>query len=82
VAWQSSTLALVAGLLGVPVGIAAGRALWEVFAERLGVPPRPVTPVVAIAVLVPLLLLLANVVAAVPGQVAARMRPADALRTE
>jgi ABC-type antimicrobial peptide transport system permease subunit len=82
VAWQSSTLALVAGLLGVPVGIAAGRVAWDVFADRLGVPPRPVTPVVAIAVLVPLLLLLANVVAAVPGQVAARMRPAEALRTE
>jgi ABC-type lipoprotein release transport system permease subunit len=82
VAWQSSTLALVAGLLGVPLGIAAGRALWEVFAERLGVPPRPVTPVVAIAVLIPALLVLANVVAAVPGRVAARMRPAEALRAE
>jgi hypothetical protein len=33
-------------------------------------------------VLVPALLLLANLVAAVPGRVAARMRPADALRTE
>ncbi len=82
VAWQSSTLALVAGVLGVPVGIAAGRVAWDVFADRLGVPPRPVTPVVAVAVLVPLLLLLAIAVAAVPGQVAARMRPADALRTE
>jgi ABC-type antimicrobial peptide transport system permease subunit len=82
VAWQSSTLALVAGLLGVPVGIAAGRMAWDVFADRLGVPPRPVTPVVAVLVLLPALLLLANVVAAVPGRVAARMRPAAALRTE
>jgi ABC-type lipoprotein release transport system permease subunit len=82
VAWQSSTLAVVAGLIGVPLGIAAGRTAWEVFAERLGVPPRPVIPVVAVALLVPLLLVLANVVAAVPGRVAARMRPAAALRTE
>ena len=82
VAWQSSTLAVVAGLLGLPLGIAAGRRAWDVFADRLGVPPQPVTPLVAIAVLVPVLLVLANVVAAVPGRVAARMRPADALRTE
>jgi hypothetical protein len=53
-----------------------------VFADRLGVPPRPVTPLVAVLVLLPALLLLANLVAAVPGRVAARMRPADALRTE
>jgi hypothetical protein len=31
---------------------------------------------------VPLLVLLANLVAAVPGRVAARMRPATTLRTE
>jgi ABC-type lipoprotein release transport system permease subunit len=82
VAWQASTLAVVAGLIGVPLGVAAGRTAWDVFAERLGVPPRPVMPVLAIALLVPLLLVLANVVAAVPGRVAARMRPAAALRTE
>ena len=82
VAWQSSTLAVVAGLLGLPLGIAGGRVAWDVFADRLGVPPQPVTPVVAVVLLVPLLLLLANVVAAVPGRVAARMRPAAALRTE
>jgi ABC-type lipoprotein release transport system permease subunit len=82
VAWQSSTLAVAAGLIGLPLGIAAGRAAWDVFADRLGVPPQPVTPVLAVAVLVPVLLLLANVVAAVPGRVAARMRPAAALRTE
>ena len=72
----------MAALLGVPVGIAAGRLAWDVFADRLGVPPRPVTPLVAVLVLLPLLLLLANLVAAVPAQVAARMRPAAALRTE
>jgi ABC-type lipoprotein release transport system permease subunit len=82
VAWQSSTLALLAGLIGLPLGIAAGRIAWEAFAGGLGVPPRPVTPVVAVVVLVPVLLLLANLVAAVPARVAARMRPAAALRTE
>jgi ABC-type antimicrobial peptide transport system permease subunit len=82
VAWQSSTLALMAGLIGLPLGIAAGRTAWDVFADRLGVPPQPVTPVLAVGVLVPLLLVLANVVAAVPGRVAARMRPAAALRAE
>jgi ABC-type lipoprotein release transport system permease subunit len=82
VAWQSSTLAVVAGLIGVPVGIAAGRTAWDVFADRLGVPASPVIPLLAVALLVPLLVLLANLVAAVPGRVAARMRPATTLRTE
>ncbi|MDQ3681418.1 MAG: FtsX-like permease family protein, partial [Actinomycetota bacterium] len=82
VAWQSSTLALVAGVLGLPLGIAAGRTAWEVFADRLGVPPRPVTPLVAVALFVPALLVLANLIAVLPGLLAARARPGPALREE
>lgn len=82
VVWQSSTFALLAGLIGLPLGIATGRAAWTVFAERLGVPPRPSSPLLTTALLVPALLLLANLMALVPGRHAARARPAATLRVE
>ena len=82
VAWQASALAVVGVVVGLPLGIAAGRWVWAVFAGRLGVPPRPVTPVVAVTLLVPATIVLANLVAAVPARLAARTRPAVALRTE
>jgi ABC-type lipoprotein release transport system permease subunit len=82
VAWQASALAVVAVLVGLPLGIAAGRWVWAVFAGRLGVPPRPVTPVLAVTLLVPTTIVLANLVAAVPARLAARTQPAPALRTE
>src|SRR5205085_1189498 len=64
VAWQASALAVVAVVVGLPLGIAAGRWVWGVFAGRLGVPPRPVTPVLAVTLLVPATIVLANLVAA------------------
>jgi hypothetical protein len=82
VAWQASSLAVVAVVIGLPLGIAAGRWAWAVFAGRLGVPPRPVTPVLAVTLLVPATIVLANLVAAVPARLAARAQPAVALRTE
>ena len=82
VAWESSTLALLAGLIGLPLGIAAGRAAWTVFATRLGVPPRPTTPFLAAALLLPTLLALANLTALLPARQAARTPPSTTLRTE
>ena len=82
VAWQASALAVVAVVVGLPLGIAAGRWVWAVFAGRLGVSTRPVTPVLAVTLLVPATIVLANLVAAVPARLAARTQPAAALRTE
>ncbi len=82
VAWQSSAVVVVAVVVGIPLGSAAGRWAWQVFADHLGVPPRPETPVLALALLVPALVLLANLVAAVPARLAARTPPSLVLRTE
>ena len=78
--WQSTTLVLLAGVVGIPVGIAAGRLAWDAFAERLGVPPHPVVPLTATLLLVPALLVLANLIAVGLGLLAARTRPGEALR--
>jgi ABC-type lipoprotein release transport system permease subunit len=82
VAWQATTLVAVALLIGLPLGIAAGRTVWILFADDLGVVSAPRFPVLAVALMVPLAVLVANIVAAVPAWVAARTRPAFVLRSE
>ena len=82
VAWQASVLTLVAVVVGLPIGVAAGRWAWRVFADQLGIVFVPVVPVLLVVALVPAALLLANLVAAAPGYLAARTRPANALRAE
>jgi ABC-type lipoprotein release transport system permease subunit len=82
VSWQASALSGAALCLGVPAGIVCGRIAWKIFADQLGILPVTVLPLVALAVVVPAGLLLAVAVAAVPGESAARARPAEMLRSE
>ena len=82
VAWQSSVIAVAALLFGLPLGVGAGRWAWRVFAGRLGVPAQPATPVVALVLLIPAAVLLANMTAAVPAWLAGRTRPTTELRME
>ena len=82
VAWQTSTLAVTALLLGLPLGIIAGRAIWSMFASGLGVPSVPVISAVVLGVAIPSTLLLANVIGALPARAAARTEAAVVLRTE
>ena len=82
IAWQATLLGLVAVAIGVPVGVAAGRWSWNTFADRLGVVPESVVPIVAVVLVVPAALLAANLIAFAPGRLGARVLPAEALRTE
>jgi ABC-type lipoprotein release transport system permease subunit len=72
----------VALLVGVPLGLAGGRAAWQLFADHLGVATDPVTPtlrVVAVAVILVLLCLLLTLPQA---RSASRRAPAQILRAE
>jgi ABC-type lipoprotein release transport system permease subunit len=82
VAWQATTFAAVGLVIGLPVGDALGRWLWNLFADQLGVVPAAVTPAPLLLLVVPATILFANLVAIVPARVAAKTRPALVLRAE
>jgi ABC-type lipoprotein release transport system permease subunit len=82
VAWQATTFAAIGVVVGLPLGIAAGRWAWYLFAEQIEVVPEPVTPVPLVLFVVPAAVLLANLVAALPAWSAARTRVAAVLRAE
>ena len=82
VVWQASVAAVIGVIIGVPVGIALGRWLWDLFARAIFAVPDPTVPVLEIVLVAVGALVLANVVAAVPGRMAARTRTALLLRTE
>jgi hypothetical protein len=82
VSWQATTLAAVATAVGVPLGVVAGRWLWAAFAGSVGIATSAGIPVLIVLAVIPGALLLANVLAAVPGWTAARVSPAAVLRAE
>lgn len=80
-AWASVTL--VSGMIGaMVVGPLPRRVGPTFFAARLGVASEARVPLLPLLVTVPVSLLAANAIAAAPGWVAGRLRPADVLRTE
>jgi putative ABC transport system permease protein len=82
IAWQASLILGVAGVAGVPLGVAAGHWAWAAFATSLGAVPVTVVPVPALLAGFAVLLVAGNLLAAVPGAVAARTPPAVMLRAE
>jgi ABC-type lipoprotein release transport system permease subunit len=82
VAWQAATLTVVALAIGIPAGIIGGRITWLAFTRQIGVLPVLRVPLLAFAMLVPAALILALAVSALPGESAARTRPAGILRSE
>ena len=82
VAWQSNLAVAVGTIVGIPVGITLGRTLWDLFAREINAVPSPSVPVVPIVLIAFGALVLGNLVAAVPGRIAARTPAALLLRTE
>jgi hypothetical protein len=76
---------LVAGaalVVGVPLGLAAGRLAWQAFASELGVVKALQLPFGTVALVPVVVGLVSMAVAAVPALVASRLRPALVLRAE
>jgi hypothetical protein len=66
----------------VPLGIALGRALWDLFAGQISVVPQPTVPALTVVLIVAGALVTANLVALLPGWVAGRTPAAALLRAE
>jgi hypothetical protein len=81
-AWQASVAAVIGVLVGVPAGIALGRWLWDLFARQIYAVPDATVPTLSIVIVALGALVLANVVAALPGRSAARTTTALLLRSE
>jgi predicted lysophospholipase L1 biosynthesis ABC-type transport system permease subunit len=79
---QSLTLVVVGLLVGMPLGIAAGRMAWTVLADGLGVAPAPSVPALSLVLLVLAAVALAVALAGLPARAAGRINAAEALRTE
>jgi ABC-type antimicrobial peptide transport system permease subunit len=79
--WQAATMAALALVIGIPVGLAVSALVWRAFAEALGIAPDGILPAGAFLA-IPVVLALAVVVAVVPALLAARTHPATVLRSE
>jgi hypothetical protein len=82
VAWQATVAVALGTVVGVPLGIALGRWLWDTFANGIHVVPLPSVPLLTIVAVAVGALALANVVAALPARTAARTPAALVLRAE
>jgi hypothetical protein len=82
VGWQSTVAVAIGTVVGVPLGIALGRTLWDLFAREIDAVARPSIPVLTVVVIAIGALVLANLVAAIPGRLAARTPTALTFRAE
>ena len=82
VAWQATVAVAIGAIVGIPTGIILGRALWDLFAREIYAVPEPTVPALTIALIGIGALVLANLVAAIPGRRAARTQTVVLLHAE
>lgn len=79
---QAMTIILVGLGIGIPLGIAAGNAAWFGVADPIGIATDATRSLLALGVVTLAALVVAALVALLPGWRATRLRPAEALRME
>jgi hypothetical protein len=82
ITWQTLTLLLVAVVVGLPLGIIAGRWTWAGFATSLGVVPVTVVPVIPLAIGLVLLVVVGVLITALPRLFSRETTTATLLRME
>lgn len=76
----SLTVLLVGLVAGIPLGIAAGRGAWTLFAHGFGVVDADIVPWKQVAWVAVATLVAAELIAAAPALLASRVRPVDLFR--
>ncbi len=79
---QATVAAVIGCVVGIPLGIAVGRFLWDLFAGQIDAVPLPTVPAGTVALVGVAAVVLAVLVATVPGRLAARTRTSQLLRAE
>jgi ABC-type antimicrobial peptide transport system permease subunit len=79
---QASTIAVVALIGGIPLGIVAGRIVFRVLVDELGLVSEPSVPILLVVLTSVVVVVLANLAAVVPGRRAGRLPIARLLRAE
>jgi ABC-type lipoprotein release transport system permease subunit len=79
---QASVLTVIGLAFGVPLGVVLGRGIWRVVAGFTPLAYHPPLAVWALLLVGPVALLAANLLAAWPGEQAARLRTGHILRRE
>jgi ABC-type antimicrobial peptide transport system permease subunit len=82
ITWQATLLTIVGLVVGIPLGIVFGRAVWRWLADSFPVAYVPPLALAAMLIVIPIAIVLASILAAPPAHAATRIRPAQALRTE
>jgi ABC-type lipoprotein release transport system permease subunit len=80
--WQATAIAVAGAVIGIPLGITAGRWLWLAFARELSALPDPAVPAGSLALAAVGAVVLANLVAWLPGRMAAATSVATVLRAD
>lgn len=82
IATQATNLASASLLLGIPFGFLVGRLVWSATASSMGVATDASQPFRQTAIGAVVVLVVFNLIAAVPAWTAGRLRVVDILRTE
>jgi putative ABC transport system permease protein len=82
VAWQASVTMIIGVVVGIPIGIVLGRVLWTLFARTIYVVPEPSVPWLTLVLVALGAMVFVNVVASIPGRIAASTPTALVLRSE
>jgi hypothetical protein len=80
IAWQTTLTLVIAIVVGLPLGIAAGRWAWHAFAGSIGAVPVTEIPLLTLLLGLTALVVAGNLLTVVPAAIAGRTRPAVFLR--